>query len=92
MAVPVALAMIVACGSLVTSAKSAWELSRMIKRKLNEVHVIEDAWRIEDELEKAVKNGLLSAEEYQEWYETLVIAKSEQSGMLQDQSLLTCSK
>ncbi|KAL2134991.1 hypothetical protein VTI74DRAFT_10126 [Chaetomium olivicolor] len=83
MGVPVALATFAACGSIVTSIKSSWELRRMIKRKQEAKECDEEAPNVFRRLRRAYYDGLMSATEYEQWYEKFLIAKVEKdlSGM-----------
>ncbi|KAK3300670.1 uncharacterized protein B0H64DRAFT_20352 [Chaetomium fimeti] len=83
MGVPVALATVAACGSIVTSIKSSWELRRMVKRKQESKECEEEAPYIFRRLRRAYYEGLMSTIEYEQWYEKFLVAKVEKdlSGM-----------
>ncbi|EAQ92996.1 predicted protein [Chaetomium globosum CBS 148.51] len=83
MGVPVALATVAACGSIVTSIKSSWELRRMVKRKQEAKECEEEAPYIFRRLRRAYIEGLMSTIEYEQWYEKFLVAKVEKdlSGM-----------
>lgn len=74
MPLPLPLATIVACGSLVTSIKSTWELSRMIREKLEERQTDEYAARLYRSLRTAVRYGILTETEYKHWLEKFLVA------------------
>jgi hypothetical protein len=77
MAVPVALATFAACGSIVTSIKSSWELRRMVKRKQESKECDEEAPYIFRRLRRAYNDGLMGTTEYEQWYEKFLVAKVE---------------
>ncbi|KAK4044343.1 ribosome assembly protein 4 [Parachaetomium inaequale] len=77
MGVPVVLATMAACGSLVTSIKSSWELRRMVKRKQEGKECDEEAPYIFRRLRRAYYDGLMSVTEYEQWYERFLVAKVE---------------
>ncbi|KAL2021379.1 hypothetical protein VTK56DRAFT_7244 [Thermocarpiscus australiensis] len=77
MGVPVALATMAACGSLVTSFKSGWELRRMVKRKQEQKECDEEAPQVFRRLRRAYYDGLMSTLEYEQWYEKFLVAKVE---------------
>jgi ribosome assembly protein 4 len=77
MGVPVALATFAACGSIVTSIKSSWELRRMIKRKQESKECDEEAPYIFRRLRRAYYDGLMGTAEYEQWYEKFLVAKVE---------------
>ena len=77
MGVPVALATVAACGSIVTSIKSSWELRRMVKRKQEAKECEEEAPYIFRRLRRAYIEGLMSTLEYEQWYEKFLVAKVE---------------
>jgi hypothetical protein len=77
MGVPVVLATMAACGSIVTSIKSSWELRRMIKRKQEGRECDEEAPYIFRRLRRAYYDGLMSTAEYEQWYEKFLVAKVE---------------
>ncbi|SPQ18462.1 bb3dfcd9-adbe-487d-907c-98e614cb935b [Thermothielavioides terrestris] len=77
MTVPVVLATVAACGSLVTSLKSGWELRRMIKRKQEERECDEEAPYVFRRLRRAYYEGLMNSAEYEHWYEKFLLAKVE---------------
>ena len=77
MGVPVVLATVAACGSIVTSIKSSWELRRMVKKK-KEMHEADDeAPYVFRKLRKAYYDGLMTPSEYEQWYEKFLVAKVE---------------
>ncbi|KAL1843864.1 hypothetical protein VTJ49DRAFT_7215 [Mycothermus thermophilus] len=77
MGIPAALATVAACGSIVTSLKSSWELRRMIKRKQDAKECEEEAPYVFRRLRRAYYDGLMSAHEYEQWYEKFLVAKVE---------------
>jgi hypothetical protein len=77
MGVPVVLATMAACGSIVTSIKSSWELRRMIKRKQEGRECDDEAPYIFRRLRRAYYDGLMSTAEYEQWYEKFLVAKVE---------------
>ncbi|KAK4129097.1 WD40 repeat-like protein [Parathielavia appendiculata] len=77
MGVPVVLATMAACGSIVTSIKSSWELRRMIKRKQEARECDDEAPYIFRRLRRAYYDGLMSTLEYEQWYEKFLVAKVE---------------
>ncbi|KAH6619386.1 hypothetical protein B0J18DRAFT_243014 [Chaetomium sp. MPI-SDFR-AT-0129] len=77
MGVPVVLATLAACGSLVTSVKSSWELRRMIKRKQESRECDEEAPYVFRRLRRAYYDNLMSVTEYEIWYEKFLVAKVE---------------
>ncbi|KAK4116632.1 hypothetical protein N656DRAFT_794913 [Canariomyces notabilis] len=77
MAVPTVLATVAACGSIVTSIKSSWELKRMVKKKKEERELEEEAPYIFRKMRKAYYDGLMSTAEYEHWYERFLVAKVE---------------
>ncbi|KAK4132762.1 hypothetical protein BT67DRAFT_443444 [Trichocladium antarcticum] len=83
MVVPAVLATVAACGSIVTSIKSSWELRRMIKRKAEAKESDEEAPYIFRRLRRAYYDGLMGTQEYEQWYEKFLVAKVEKdlSGM-----------
>jgi hypothetical protein len=95
MAVPTVLATVAACGSIVTSIKSSWELKRMVKKKKEERELEEEAPYIFRKMRKAYYDGLMSTAEYEHWYERFLVAKVEKDseysagGCMQIQELLT---
>jgi ribosome assembly protein 4 len=86
MGVPVALATVAACGSIVTSIKSGWELRRMIKKKQEASECDEEAPGIFRRLRRDYYAGLLTTAEYEQWYEKFLVAKVEK-----DREFVTCS-
>lgn len=72
-----ALATVAACGSIVTSIKSSWELRRMIKKKKESKECDEEAPYIFRRLRRAYYDELMSAQEYEQWYEKFLVAKVE---------------
>ncbi|KAM7209823.1 hypothetical protein V8F06_014795 [Rhypophila decipiens] len=54
--------------SLITIARSVWELSRMIKKKLAEQEVKDKARIIYYNLQEAHRYGLMSDRDYDYWY------------------------
>ncbi|KAL2180614.1 uncharacterized protein P884DRAFT_237472 [Thermothelomyces heterothallicus CBS 202.75] len=83
MGVPVVLATMAACGSLVTSLKSSLELRRMLQREKEGRECEEVAPRVFRRLRRAYCDGLMSTAEYELWYEKFLMAKVEKdlSGM-----------
>lgn len=79
MGIPVILATAAACGSLVTTMKSGWELSRMIRQKRDQRRVKEDALRVYRSLRRALRSGRISGKEYDHWLEKLLVAESEKN-------------
>jgi ribosome assembly protein 4 len=77
MGVPVVLATVAACGSIVTSIKSSWELRRMVKRKQEAIEADEEAPYVFRKLRQAHDNGLMSTRDYENWYEKFLVAKVE---------------
>lgn len=77
MPIPIALATVAACGSLVTSVKSSWELSRMIRKRMEAKQAEEDAARIYRSLRRAFHHGIMSEAEYDRWYEKFLVAAAE---------------
>lgn len=77
MGVPVVLATMAACGSLVTSLKSSLELRRMIQREKEAKECDEVAPRVFRRLRRAYYEGLMSTAEYELWYEKFLVAKVE---------------
>ncbi|KAK3309801.1 uncharacterized protein B0T15DRAFT_387944 [Chaetomium strumarium] len=77
MGVPVVLATMAACGSIVTSIKSSWELRRMVKRKQEAKECDEEAPYVFRRLRRAYHDGLMSVIEYEQWYEKFLVAKVE---------------
>ena len=88
--IPVYLATMAACGSLVTSVKSSWELSRMVRRKLEEEDIHEEAHIVHRKLRKAYFAGVMSGSEYDKWYEKCLLAKVEKDSM--SVCLVYCSR
>jgi hypothetical protein len=76
-AVPVYLATAAACGSLITSVKSGWELSRMVRKKAEEQHFDDDAGSVYRKLRRAYENGYMKPDDYDRWHENWLVAKSE---------------
>lgn len=79
MPVPAMLATAAACGSLVTTMKSGWELSRMIRQKLDAKQAEEDSVRVYRRLRRALHSGRMSEKEYDHWYEKFLVAESEKN-------------
>lgn len=79
MGIPVILATAAACGSLVTTMKSSWELSRMIRQKRNQRQAEEDAVRVYRGLRRALHSGRMSDKEYDHWFEKFLVAESEKN-------------
>ncbi|KAK4167149.1 hypothetical protein QBC43DRAFT_8820 [Cladorrhinum sp. PSN259] len=77
MAVPVVLATVAACGSIVTSIKSSWELRRMVKKKKEQHEADDEAPYVFRKLRKAYYDGLMTKSEYESWYEKFLVAKVE---------------
>lgn len=77
MGVPVVLATVAACGSIVTSIKSSWELSRMVKKKKEAKECDDEAPYVFRRLRRAYYDGLMSTAEYELWYEKFLVAKVE---------------
>jgi len=77
MGVPAVLATAAACGSLVTSIKSSWELRRMIKRKQEAKECEEEAPYVFRRLRRDYYDGLMGTAEYEQWYERFLVAKVE---------------
>ncbi|KAK4200046.1 hypothetical protein QBC40DRAFT_174781 [Triangularia verruculosa] len=77
MGVPVVLATVAACGSIVTSIKSSWELRRMVKRKKEQHEADDEAPYVFRKLRQAYYDGLMTAPEYEHWYEKFLVAKVE---------------
>lgn len=81
MAVPVVLATVAACGSIVTSIKSSWELRRMVKKKKEQNECDDEAPYVFRKLRRAYYDGLMTASEYEHWYEKFLVAKVERDCM-----------
>lgn len=79
MGIPVILATAAACGSLVTTMKSGWELSRMIRQKRDERQAEEDAVRVYRSLRRALHSGRMTDKEYDHWFEKFLVAESEKN-------------
>ncbi|KAK4226815.1 hypothetical protein QBC38DRAFT_215569 [Podospora fimiseda] len=77
MGVPVILATVAACGSIVTSIKSSWELRRMVKKKKEQHEADDEAPYVFRKLRKAYYDGLMNESEYEQWYERFLVAKVE---------------
>ncbi|KAK4098568.1 hypothetical protein N658DRAFT_454804 [Parathielavia hyrcaniae] len=77
MGVPVVLATMAACGSLVTSIKSSLEIRRMVKRKKEARECDDEAPYIFRRLRRAYDDGLMGTAEYEQWYEKFLVAKVE---------------
>ncbi|CAP60257.1 uncharacterized protein PODANS_1_5660 [Podospora anserina S mat+] len=77
MGVPVVLATVAACGSIVTSIKSSWELRRMVKRKKEQHEADDEAPYVFRKLRQAYYDGLMTVPEYEQWYEKFLVAKVE---------------
>jgi ribosome assembly protein 4 len=91
MVIPVALATFAACGSIVTSIKSSWELRRMIKKKAESKECDEEAPYIFRRLRRAYYDGLMSSQEYEQWYEKFLVAKVEKDCELSYPSIICMS-
>lgn len=79
MGIPVILATAAACGSLVTTMKSGWELSRMIRQKRDQRQAEEDAVRVYRSLRRALHSGRMGDREYDYWFEKFLVAESEKN-------------
>lgn len=79
MGIPVILATAAACGSLVTTMKSGWELSRMIRQKRDQKQAEEDAVRVYRSLRRALHSGRMTDKEYDHWFEKFLVAESEKN-------------
>lgn len=79
MGIPVILATAAACGSLVTTVKSGWELSRMIRQKQDQRRAEEVAQRVYRSLRRALHSGLISDTEYDHWFGKFLVAESEKN-------------
>lgn len=77
MGIPALLATFAACGSIVTSIKSGWELRRMVRRKVEAKECEEEAPYVFRRLRLAYSDGLMSVQEYELWYERFLVAKVE---------------
>jgi len=77
MGIPVILATAAACGSIVTTMKSGWELSRMIRQKRDRKRAEEDAVRVYRSLRRALHSGRVSNKEFDHWFEKFLVAESE---------------
>lgn len=90
MPLPVALATVAACGSIVTSIKSGWELRRMIKRKQEAKECDEEAPYVFRRLRRAYYDGIMSVQEYEQWYEKFLVAKVDKDRELPSQTYAVC--
>ncbi|KAB5580295.1 hypothetical protein GE09DRAFT_432173 [Coniochaeta sp. 2T2.1] len=79
MGIPVIIATAAACGSLVTTMKSSWELSRMIRQKHDQRQAEEDAVRVYRGLRRALYAGRMSEKEYDHWLEKFLVAETERN-------------
>jgi ribosome assembly protein 4 len=79
MPIPTALALAAALGSLVTSTKSGWELSRMVRQKHDRIQAEKDSVQVYRSLRKALHSGRMSEKEYDQWYEKFLVAESEKN-------------
>lgn len=77
MGVPTLLATFAACGSIVTSIKSGWELRRMLRRKIEAKECEGEAPYVFRRLRQAYLDGFMSVQEYELWYERFLVAKVE---------------
>ena len=77
MTIPIALATVAACGSIITSMKASWEFSRMIRQKREENAAEDLAGGVYRRLRKAYQVGLMTDGEYDHWYEKFLVAKVE---------------
>lgn len=71
---------IAACGSILTACKSAWELSRMIKKKDQEKRLDSQARSIIYELRQSYLDGLMDQKAFDKWYDRLLGAIAEKDG------------
>lgn len=71
---------IAACGSILTACKSAWELSRMIKKKDQEKRLDSQARSIIYELRQSYMDGLMDQKAFDKWYDRLLGAIAEKDG------------
>ncbi|KAK3938224.1 hypothetical protein QBC46DRAFT_410390 [Diplogelasinospora grovesii] len=74
---PSTITVIASWAGLLTIARSAWELSRMIRKKLAEKEVKDKARTVYYNLQEAHRYGLMSDEEYDSWYNKYLFAKVE---------------
>lgn len=58
-------------GSLITVAKSAWELSRLVRKKVLEMLVEKEARAVSRDLHTAYRYGTIRGKDYEEWYRAL---------------------
>jgi hypothetical protein len=73
---PSTVTVVAAWASLLTAAKSLWELSRMVKRKLAERDVERKARSVFYNLREANRYGLLSNTDYSHWMREYKLAKA----------------
>lgn len=75
------ISVLVACGSIVTSIKSSWELSRMLKRKKLEKSLVRDSDLLLETLTNAYLCGDMSKHEYDEWYDRFLTSLAINDGI-----------
>lgn len=68
---------IAACGSILTACKSAWELSRMIKKKDQEKRLDTQARAIIYDLRRSYLDGHMDQKTFDKWYDRLLGAIAE---------------
>ena len=79
MGIPVIIATAAACGSLVTTIKSSWELSRMVRQKRDARQAEEVAERVYRVLRRELRSGRMSSKDYDHWFDMCSNAESEKN-------------
>lgn len=81
------VATIAACGSILTACKSAWELSRMIKKKEQEKRLDSSARSVIYDLRRMYLDGLMDQKTFEKWYDRLLGALAEKDGTVSRHAL-----
>ncbi|KAJ4421553.1 hypothetical protein N0V82_003691 [Gnomoniopsis sp. IMI 355080] len=71
------IATIAACGSVITSIKSSWELSRMLKRKEAEKRIDSQGRALLKDLRDAYLDGYMTRRSFDKWYDRYLGALAE---------------
>lgn len=70
-----------AFGSLVTAVKSGWELSRMLRKKFEDIRLNKLAANARQGLNRAFYSGCIDHYEYYKYQELISFAEAHEDGM-----------
>jgi hypothetical protein len=72
---------LLAYGSLLTAIKSGWELSRMLRRKLEDIRLSRLGANTRQSLSRALHSGCIDLFEYYKYQELIQFAENREDGI-----------